>query len=614
MSYTFPRIQQPYQLAVQSALGRNGDVRNGDVRNGDVHQSDANGSAQSAHRAYEQLRALAHLIAKELDVLKLINAVAAQIAPMLGVEEAMIGLMNEQDMLFESSYARGKMQPLNWRVELDQGVIGWVMRHRRPFAWHEADWHQADGPQRSISPELLAPHLEKFACYSLLCVPIANHQRRLLGVIVVHNGRSRRPFDRADVDLLESLAHLLTPALERAQLFGKMQRWADVLESFFAFNLALNQQLEPATLICRLVEHAALFVGAEAGRAGLCENDHMVAQQYWCHGAWQEMPGTWDRGEGMPGWVLANECTYLTNDYGADKLADPQLARFELTSALCVPIMFADQQVLGFFEIHNKSDGEPFTWSDAQFLESLANTAAVAIRNAWLLQEVETHRSQLQALTARNVSILEDERQRIARELHDESGQALIGIKLSLQVLARKIPPELADLRQEANVLRQQVNQSTAQLKQLAHNLRPPTLDQLGLQVALQQLTGEVQSRTGLTIIFTSNDMFSRLSLAVETACYRIAQEALTNVVRHARARQAEVTLHVDMTAAAPSLSLEICDDGRGFDTTIFTYSGLGMLGMRERAVTLGGELQVHSDSSGTRIRAQIPLREESIG
>lgn len=225
----------------------------------------------------------------------------------------------------------------------------------------------------------------------------------------------------------------------------------------------------------RLVENAAGFIGARAGWAGLVEEQTIRSYSYWHHGRWQPLPPSGDPTR-LPGWVFSNQWPYMTNEYPADTMADARLtAVFTIYNAICIPILGADNEVLGFVELHNKQDGrDPFTWSDVTFMTSLANTTAVALQNTRLLNQLETQRAQLQALSAQQMTLLEEERRRIARELHDEAGQALIGIKLGLQLLAHKVPPEIPGLQEEVDRLRRQVNESTAQLKGIAHALRPP--------------------------------------------------------------------------------------------------------------------------------------------
>ena len=225
-------------------------------------------------------------------------------------------------------------------------------------------------------------------------------------------------------------------------------------------------------------------------------------------------------------------------------------------------------------------------------------------------QEVQAAHDRIQQLAQQVITAQEEERRRVARELHDESGQALIGVKLNLQVLARKIPPQLSELREEADRLRQQVNHAAERLHALSRGLRPPTLDELGLQPALRRLAADFEQSTGLPIYFESAGFDeTRLPQTVEIVCYRIVQEALTNVARHAQASQSWIGL----TRQASQLTLSIRDDGQGFDPTSLDPrpDGLGLLGMKERATMLGGKLEIETTSGrGTRLIITVPLQE----
>jgi len=294
----------------------------------------------------------------------------------------------------------------------------------------------------------------------------------------------------------------------------------------------------------------------------------------------------------------------LSNNYPEERLAEQSMVKdFDVRQALCVPIKDAEDHVIGFFELHKSTPHTPFTWQDVAFLESLANVTAVSIHNAQLLKSVEIKNREIQTLSAYHVTRIEEERRHIARELHDEAGQVLIGIKLGLQVLSQQIPEDRPDLRTELDGLREQVNNSTAQLKNLARNLRPPTLDKLGLEVALRQLASDFQQRTNLPIYLDLDSLSPRLPQAAEIALYRIAQEALTNVARHAQAKEARLALQQTECA----VELCVSDNGRGFDPAS-AGKGLGLLGMKERAGMLDGELAVSSQpQQGTRIKVRVP-------
>ncbi|MFN8667390.1 MAG: histidine kinase [Gemmatimonadaceae bacterium] len=198
----------------------------------------------------------------------------------------------------------------------------------------------------------------------------------------------------------------------------------------------------------------------------------MVSRARWHHGAWQEAPRRWVRQEGLPGYVLENEFPYLAGDYREDRLADEELRR-DVRYALCVPIKNPEHAVLGFFELYRGDSGQPFSWHDAAFLESLANTTAVSIENARLVRELAAKNDEIRTLSAHHVNRLEAERQHIARELHDEAGQALVGVKLSLQAMAHAVPDSLPAIKEPLAQLRNEVNRATARLRTLARRLRP---------------------------------------------------------------------------------------------------------------------------------------------
>jgi signal transduction histidine kinase len=180
----------------------------------------------------------------------------------------------------------------------------------------------------------------------------------------------------------------------------------------------------------------------------------------------------------------------------------------------------------------------------------------------------------------------------------------LIGIKLGLQVLAKKIPTAQHNLQQEVARLREQINQAAVQLKSTARMLRPPTLDELGLPAALRQLAIDFEARVGVQVQ-VSADVGARPSQPTETAFYRIAQEALTNAVRHGGAKH----VRIELAERANTLALAVQDDGSGFELQQVAPSGLGLLGMRERATMLGGNLTIESaPTHGTRIVATAPL------
>lgn len=205
---------------------------------------------------------VAQILVTEPDGTRLALCLAETIAPLLDARQVLVGLIVNDEITVEHYVCNGVIQELHRRFGSSSEAIGWVMRYKRPYL----------SPLADRDPNISAQFAQEFCCTSLLTVPILNHQRYLLGVIEVHNRRDGQPFDEADVDLLQMIALQAAPAVERAQLFNKMGAWASAVANLMAFNAALNRNLDPPLLLRRLVEHAAGFLGASAGLAGLVDN------------------------------------------------------------------------------------------------------------------------------------------------------------------------------------------------------------------------------------------------------------------------------------------------------------------------------------------------------
>jgi PAS domain S-box-containing protein len=277
------------------------------------------------------------------------------------------------------------------------------------------------------------------------------------------------------------------------------------------------------------------------------------------------------------------------------------------TSFLGVPLMI-DEEPIGTLVACNYQPTRSFGENDRILLQSLAAQAAVAIQNAQLFEQIGAGRERLQALSQRLVEVQEAERRRIARELHDEIGQALTALKIDLQGAQRLVKrPELAGSLQESI---KTVERTLQQVRSLSLDLRPSILDDLGLIPALRWYVDRHGQQGGLRAHFTADTFEGRLRPEIEIACFRVAQEALTNVMRHAEAK--EVT--VELRKFREELELIIRDDGSGFDVNTALErasqgASLGLLGMEERARLVGGRISFESSpKQGTEIRVYFPL------
>jgi PAS domain S-box-containing protein len=262
------------------------------------------------------------------------------------------------------------------------------------------------------------------------------------------------------------------------------------------------------------------------------------------------------------------------------------------------------EQVLGALNVYS---AEPayFTAERLQVLQSFANQAAVAIQNAQLFEQVRAGREHLQTLSHQLLEVQEAERRHIARELHDEVGQALTGLKLLLDMSTRLPPHEATASLGEAQTM---ANELMALVRDLSLDLRPAMLDDLGLLPTLLWHFERYTTQTHVRLTFKHSGLEGRrFAPQVETAAYRLVQEALTNVARHAGVSEVWVRSWADQE----TLGVQIQDQGTGFDPEAALAAGAttGLAGMRERAVLLGGQLTVESaPGAGTCVTAELPL------
>ena len=233
---------------------------------------------------------------------------------------------------------------------------------------------------------------------------------------------------------------------------------------------------------------------------------------------------------------------------------------------------------------------------------------AAAIQS--MRSRLEEHSLQLRALSERAINAQEDERKRIARGLHDDTGQALTTVIFNLERLEGALPTEAARLRPRLAATRELAARTLEDLRKLVYGLRPTMLDDLGLVPAIRWYARSNLEEAGIEVAFIDLDETIRLAPRLETALFRITQEAINNILRHAGAHRVEICLFREVEAVC----LRVEDDGRGFDIARISQEAvpqrrLGLLGMQERVELVGGQMTVESaPGRGTRIEVQVPV------
>lgn len=252
--------------------------------------------------------------------------------------------------------------------------------------------------------------------------------------------------------------------------------------------------------------------------------------------------------------------------------------------------------------------GQGFSQDDIELLNGLAEHIMIAVSNTRLFEQVRLGRERQRVLSKSVVDIQEAERRRIARELHDHLGQSLTGIQFMLESVKNQV-----DEAQKSKIseVQNSVTDIIGQVREMSLNLRPSMLDDLGLIPTLKWHLDRYTSQTGISVNFNSAKLSERFPAEVETTAYRIIQEALTNVARHAKAAE----VFVGLAVVDDALWIEILDKGKGFDTsTVLNRPTSGLSGMSERADLAGGYLTINSYvNQGTQVVATLPLTSKPL-
>ncbi|HEY81899.1 MAG TPA: GAF domain-containing protein [Dehalococcoidia bacterium] len=314
-------------------------------------------------------------------------------------------------------------------------------------------------------------------------------------------------------------------------------------------------------------------------------------------------------GEGIAGRVAQSGEPIILADISTDpRAAHPDLISVEgLRAFASVPIRFKDK-VLGVLNIASRETRQ-FSAEDVRLLEGIAVQIATAIENARLHQEVQNKEKVRGELLSEIFSIQEGERKRIARELHDETSQVLASLTASLQAASNTLPTNVDKAKALLEKAQRLSISILDEIHRLIYELRPTLLDDLGLVAATRWLVDNILGDAGVAVDFKTSGRERRLPPQLETTLFRVIQEAVYNISRHAQAKNAQITLHFKRG----KVRVGIKDDGVGFDVKEAISSkerprGLGLLGMKERIELIRGSLSISSrPGSGTEINIEIP-------
>jgi PAS domain S-box-containing protein len=271
-------------------------------------------------------------------------------------------------------------------------------------------------------------------------------------------------------------------------------------------------------------------------------------------------------------------------------------------------LITAKEKASGFLALH-LPHSKNLTEQDLHLLGSLVNFLGGAVDNTRLMMTIHKHREELKVLTARLFQSQELERRRIARELHDEAGQALTGINFTLETICKNLSAESESTRKLIQDVKKQVNRTYQDIRRLSYTLHPALLSDMGLEPALDSYMRGIAKHSEMSIDSKIVGFKERLNPEIETVLYRLSQEALTNTLKHSGATH----FRLSIVKSYPHIIFTAKDDGVGFDSSELKQhkDTLGLLSMRERASMLGGSFSLQTaKGKGTHIRIKIPINE----
>ncbi len=409
-------------------------------------------------------------------------------------------------------------------------------------------------------------------------------------------------FVASDRELAGAFADLLGVAMLKSRTLNGFD------EALREATLALTRSLDRETVLTTLLDRLHLMVPFDRGSIMLLEETSRISVRAVFDGqhvvrlAPDERPQLDMTKHPIVQGILTTGTAVLISDLRAHPDWSLTADRSKEVSWLGVPL-FALGNVAGLFAL---SKGEPdfFNREHLRLAEALSSQASVAVENAILFEQMQVSTARMQALSRRLVDVQETERRHIARELHDEAGQALASLRYGLRLLEREIDQGQSVSARVAELMKG-TDAVIDGLHRLAADLRPASLDHLGLEAALRHYSRTAAAKFGFEVRFKARGFTGkRLPMGLETALFRVVQEAMTNVVRHAHATRIDILLE----HRGDRVMLMVEDDGGGFEPDR-AQSGehFGLLGLQERAEALGGTLTIESKpGAGTTIVVEV--------
>lgn len=551
---------------------------------------------QSQDERFERLLDMGTALLSELDLESVLRSVVEAARELTSAEYAALGVLDRDRTELERFIYLGiddETKRAIGNLPRGRGVLGELIREPAPLRLRDVNQH---------------PHAYGFPpghppMHSFLGVPITVRDETF-GNLYMTEKRGGAEFDEADEGAAKTLAVWAGIAIENARLYTTLsEREAEIEQALRRAETSVDiaravggetdvdrvldlivkrarALVEAKTLLVLLRRGGRLVVVAQAGEVGEEVGQLTIpADDAVFQAAMQERVAQHLERGSPPSEARLRE-------------------RLGAEAALVVPLLFRGYAVGTLVALDREAGGTEFDEEDLRLLQAFASSAATAVATA---QSVESERLQQQ------VEISEGERQRWAQELHDDTLQGLAAIRISLATALQGEGGDRGEqIEKAAGETVERLEEQINELNRLINDLRPASLERLGLAGALEALAEETSARGELDVE-TEIELEESLRAEEERVVYRLVQEALNNVLKHASARSANVSARL----VDHQVQIAVRDDGCGFDPDSVA-TGRGLVGMRERIELLGGAIDVHSGpEGGTRISARVPVQRD---
>jgi PAS domain S-box-containing protein len=433
-----------------------------------------------------------------------------------------------------------------------------------------------------------------------------------LGVILCV-GRSARQLTVHEILLITAMTRQIAIAVHNARLYAEVEKQSRELAALFDVTSTASQSLETKQILRQVAQKINEIFNFDATRVFLFDESKRELHAEATHERDADFASgarRFKRGQGITGHVGNTGEAIIIGNIDTD----PRYPALSYTKTAVntqqkflagFPIKYKEE-TLGVITCVGRQPRE-LAAHEIQLITSMSNQIAVALENARYYEQTKKQAVQLRNYANRQEAVLEQERTRISREIHDELGQALTAMKLDLSLLFADRHGNDREIAGKISELSSALDGTIQSIRKIATRLRPDLLDKLGLIPAIEWQLQEFRMRSGIRYLFAAGITELRLNDEQSTTLFRILQEALTNVARHARANRVKVSLELQ----ANDIELRVEDDGVGIDAEkLVDPNSLGLLGMRERAGALNGSVTIHpGQPKGTTVIAILPYR-----